>query len=101
MQTRIVNGQTFTRGSVVKGLVGGNQSDPSGPSSLMTAADFERPGELNSVVGAQRVPVTKPHRVFQQSRCHLDDCIPSAEMSPELMQHRRRAPRRQCLAFAT
>jgi hypothetical protein len=55
MRTRIVHGQPFGEGSVIEGLVGGNQCDRTGAARLMKAVDFERHGELHSVVGAKRV----------------------------------------------
>ena len=91
MAIGIVHGQPFGRGGGVEGLVGGDERDRGETGILLLAVDFEGGGELDGVVGAQRVRVRQPRRLVQQGGRDLDDGVTAVEMLAEAAEDRRRA----------
>src|SRR4051812_3041502 len=91
MEVRVIDCQPFSRGGVVEGLVGIDERDRGETGILLLAVDFEGGGELDGVVGTQRVRVRQPRRLVQQGERDLDDGVTAVEMLAEAAQDRRRA----------
>ena len=100
MRMRIVHGQPFGQGSVVEGLVGGNQGNGAGAACLMEAVDFESHGELHGVVGAKRMLHPQTCGIIQKGGRELGDGIPPGEVLAETVEDRRGSPRRNGVSFA-